>query len=519
MDSIPPLHKAARDGALRKAKKLLAENRALLSSADVNGITPLYEAAQWGQREMAEFLLQNGAEINVRANNGKTPLNAAALYGHTEVVKFLLERGADVNAKDNEGMTPLHAAAYGDRPDAAAELLSANAEIEARSNGGGTPLHTAAAKGYIDMAELLILNHADIDAAAPGGATPLDLAALNDRADMVRFLLAKHAKAGPETLRGHSNPEELLHPEIERATAALLEKAELPFASSVDYARNLQDIPDDNLLRSIVIDKAIWGAVASLFAWGVINLGAWYFLSDSQNSTLRELQASAPPGTFDIFIYGGLVIGGVMLLFGLLGMALRNRLVGWLNGIALIGLGIWNLTHDAMLNNAVQPYGHSVGDTSPIWYILGIAQIGWGVKEIYRFSTLGPKPVGIARDEKKAARAKLSLALKASARPESGRLKFILTTSQGIPFGSQKTEHFTMWLLPDRAFCLENGFGQYFEIERASLRGKRFSSGTLNAKGKKVVPPIEAADKTGKVRKLPLDSASVEAVNEWLRLG
>jgi len=193
--------------------------------------------------------------------------------------------------------------------------------------------------------------------------------------------------------------------------------------------------------------------------------------------------------------------------------------VGWLNGIALIGLGLWNLTNNFLLSDAVQPYGYTVSDPSPIWIILGIAQIVWGGKEIYRFSTLGPKPAGIARDEKKAARAKLAVTVKAPASPESGRLKFALTTSQGFPFGAQKTEHFTMWLLPERAFCLENGFRDYFEIERAPLRGKTFNLRTRNAKGKQIVPPIETADKTGKVRKLPLDSASIEAVNEWLRVG
>ena len=55
------IHEAAKRGDLEKVKALLKENRALASSKDNTGRTPLHLAAQKGFKDVAELLRQHGA--------------------------------------------------------------------------------------------------------------------------------------------------------------------------------------------------------------------------------------------------------------------------------------------------------------------------------------------------------------------------------------------------------------------------------------------------------------------------
>jgi len=60
-----------------------------------------------GQAQIVELLIQSGADVNALEINGRTPLHDAANGGHLDVIDVLVRNGADLEAKDNEGMTPL----------------------------------------------------------------------------------------------------------------------------------------------------------------------------------------------------------------------------------------------------------------------------------------------------------------------------------------------------------------------------------------------------------------------------
>lgn len=122
--------------------------------------------------------------------------------------------------------------------------------------------------------------------------------------------------------------------------------------------------------------------------------------------------------------------------------------------------------------------------------------------------SLGAKPSGIAPAAKAEVRAKLQEILQAPANPTTGRLKLRITTMQYFPIFTAKTEGFTMWLLPDRAYCLEDSLNRFFEIDRESLRGKQFT-GQI----------VAVEDRHAISRMLELESASLQAFNEWLRVG
>ena len=520
-NGAPVLYVAALNGRTEIVKLLLA------SGAEVNarmrdGTTPLFGAAMSNSADTAKVLLAGGAEVDARENSGFTPLYLAAQEGSCEVADLLLDSHADINSRGNKGGTPLHKAAERGHEKMVKLLLSRGAETDARQEKGWTPLYLAARSGKIEVGKLLLANKADIDAADNEGATPIYAAASNGHEEMALYLWTNHAKADPSTLKGHNDPHEVLqaakNEAVQAKAAEDARRAALPFASKVDYTKNLENLPKLNVLRALVFDRAINGAIISLILWGVINLGAWLFLSQQEDETLRNIRVLAPPGTFDIYIYGGAIIGGAMLFFGLLGAATRTTIVGWLNGFSLVGVGIWNLVHDFALNDAVQPYGYTVDTSNPIWLVLGISQIIWGARELFKFHTLGAKPKGVSRAEKNFTRTKLAPILKAPASPAEGRLKFVLNTSQGFPFFAQKTESFTMWLLPDSALCVEQSFGQCFEVERAPLKAKKLEAQVTKIKGKQVILPIDVQDQEGRDRKLPLDSASIAALNEWLRV-
>ena len=62
-----------------------------------------------------------------------------------------------------------------------------------------------------------------------------------------------------------------------------------------------------------------------------------------------------------------------------------------------------------------------------------------------------------------------------------------------------------MWLLPHKAFCLENGLNDYFEIERKALRGEYFSDLRVVIK-----------DRNNITRKIDFKASSLSGFNSWL---
>ena len=127
-------------------------------------LTPLHEAAIFGQENVAEVLLANRADVNAKDIGGDTPLHMAALYGFEKVAEVLLANKADVNAKDVNGNTPLHMAASYRREAVVNVLLANNADVNVTNLGNVTPLHWAAGKGSEKIVESLLAHNAGVNA-------------------------------------------------------------------------------------------------------------------------------------------------------------------------------------------------------------------------------------------------------------------------------------------------------------------------------------------------------------------
>ena len=87
---ISPLHQAARDGDVRKAKALLKAGADLAARDDHIRSTPLAWAAKFGQMKMVKFLLKHGAPKSLPDDPPwATPRAWALRRGHTKIAEWL----------------------------------------------------------------------------------------------------------------------------------------------------------------------------------------------------------------------------------------------------------------------------------------------------------------------------------------------------------------------------------------------------------------------------------------------
>ena len=118
-----PLMIAALKGQLAQAERLIARR------AEVNkpGWTPLHYAASNAAPSsvpMVRLLLEHHAYIDSESPNRTTPLMMAAHYGNSAVVKLLLEEGADSSVKNEKGLTAIDFARLAGRKEAADIIAS-----------------------------------------------------------------------------------------------------------------------------------------------------------------------------------------------------------------------------------------------------------------------------------------------------------------------------------------------------------------------------------------------------------
>jgi ankyrin repeat protein len=198
MDNIRSLHKAAEDGDLGTALRLLKADPYLVGSREAYRITPLHRAAMAGHAAVAEALLARSAAVDAKDYGGGTALHSAAAHGRPDVAAVLLERGADPDAMDEEGHTPLHLAARGGHEAAAAVLLDKGADPNARGEFIGTPLHEAAEHGHLGMVRLLLARGGLANARSGGSHEPFT--------PWHAARKAGHA-AIADLLRGHGGPD------------------------------------------------------------------------------------------------------------------------------------------------------------------------------------------------------------------------------------------------------------------------------------------------------------------------
>ncbi|MEO7651981.1 MAG: ankyrin repeat domain-containing protein [Bryobacteraceae bacterium] len=220
-----PLHHAAGFGPLATVKLLLdkgadvmAKNkrkstplfwgihdeekvRLLLSRGDslnvqqVDGRTPVYQAATMARTKVLRLLLEKGADPNIASANGQTPLMVASGRGDAEAMRLLIDKGAKVDVRNGAGSTALLAAAGNGNPAAVRLLLDKGADPNVATKKKEIALHGAASAGVAESVKMLLEQGVNVNARDDRGYTPLMYAAGSDTlpAGVAKMLLAKGA--------------------------------------------------------------------------------------------------------------------------------------------------------------------------------------------------------------------------------------------------------------------------------------------------------------------------------------
>ncbi|HTI99757.1 MAG TPA: ankyrin repeat domain-containing protein, partial [Dongiaceae bacterium] len=211
-NDVTPLGKAAASGQLKVAAFLLDHGANVNQPANVDNKSPLYLAAQAGNRAMVDLLLQRGAAINVQIPGGRsesltgqTPLYVAVNEKYQAVTEVLLANHADANLANSYGLTPLHLAIQNQDMKLVQMLLAAGAQVNQADSNQRTPLSLAVDARSPEMVDLLLAHHATVNVTnAWQGNSPLLYAALYDNLKMVQSLLAAGAQVDAENDSGRT---------------------------------------------------------------------------------------------------------------------------------------------------------------------------------------------------------------------------------------------------------------------------------------------------------------------------
>ena len=162
---------------------------------------PLYFAASWGFRDLAEHLISKHPEQIF--DKGASAVHIAATEGHADILSLLLEHGADVDGRDFGDMSPLHQAAWFGEVNAGKLLLDHGANVDVRCNDGFTPLFSATHHEDVEFARMLLEHGAEVNVRGKSSSdTPLHWAASDGRIETVRLLLDNGADANAGNIVG-----------------------------------------------------------------------------------------------------------------------------------------------------------------------------------------------------------------------------------------------------------------------------------------------------------------------------
>ena len=103
-DGLTQLNCFANNGMISSLNRMLLMKGIDVESRDVNGNTPLINAAFKGRVEIAEILISHGAKIEGMTWKGYVPLFAACYSGHLPVVNLLISKGGNLVSSTNVHM-------------------------------------------------------------------------------------------------------------------------------------------------------------------------------------------------------------------------------------------------------------------------------------------------------------------------------------------------------------------------------------------------------------------------------
>ncbi|MHB8053934.1 MAG: ankyrin repeat domain-containing protein [Candidatus Aminicenantales bacterium] len=127
---LRPLSLAIQNHNKHLVKALLAMSADVNIRNDITGFTPLHEASDQGDMDIALLLISYGAEVNsFSAIWHETPLHLASSNGNKDIAHLLISQGADVNALNGLHFSPCQLADFNRHMDVVELLRKHGARI------------------------------------------------------------------------------------------------------------------------------------------------------------------------------------------------------------------------------------------------------------------------------------------------------------------------------------------------------------------------------------------------------
>ena len=150
-------HFLGRNGKIDMLKLLHGHWGLPLESRNIDGKTPLHEAASHNHVQTVEYLLLQGVNVDPLKRAGWSPLMMACAKSHFKVIKLLVEHGANLQLQNKDGWNCFHIACRNGDMKVLRYLCSlSNVLCDNTSGNGRTPLHTAALHGRDEVVRFLI---------------------------------------------------------------------------------------------------------------------------------------------------------------------------------------------------------------------------------------------------------------------------------------------------------------------------------------------------------------------------
>jgi ankyrin repeat protein len=182
---------ASKNGCERAVRWLLNSDPAFVNSKDKDDESPLYIAAEQGNKAVVVLLLDKGADVDVLGRRYGTAMQAASHNGYKEIVTLLVDRGADVNAQGGHYGNALQAASAEGHKEMVTLLLDKGANIHAKGGHCGSALQEASAGGHREIVTLLLDRGAEINAPDGHHGSALQEASAGGHREIVTLLLDK----------------------------------------------------------------------------------------------------------------------------------------------------------------------------------------------------------------------------------------------------------------------------------------------------------------------------------------
>jgi ankyrin repeat protein len=183
-------------------KVLISAGADINHKSKMTGYTPLMNALNSCNNDVAGFLIRSGADINIKSGDGTTALILACGCSE-EIARELIGKGADIHALTDRGMGAFSQCAnIGLRRETvtyefAEFLLAQGADIDETNTtdyyAGYTPLFWAVESGNEKLVSFLVKHGANVNARSGKDKTPLSIATEGGFTGIIEILKAAGA--------------------------------------------------------------------------------------------------------------------------------------------------------------------------------------------------------------------------------------------------------------------------------------------------------------------------------------